>query len=101
MQVYKRKRKSEKNNATMYEKKKWKKRKTTHKHLRREVKCAYTKKKNDFSLEVNSAILEAFWISEPLAVFIALILVGLNKLLKQRIYVRLNGVKNPTWLETN
>ena len=29
----------------------------------REVKGAYTKK-NDFSLEVNTAILEAFWISE-------------------------------------
>ena len=29
----------------------------------REVKCAYTEK-DHFSLEVNTAILEAFWISE-------------------------------------
>lgn len=29
----------------------------------REVKCTYTKK-NDFILEVKTAILEAFWVSE-------------------------------------
>ena len=29
----------------------------------REARCAYTKK-NDFSLEVKTAILEAFWISD-------------------------------------
>ena len=50
---------------------------------------------------MNTAILEAFWTSEPLAVFIALILVGLSKLLKHRRYVKLNGVKNPNWLDTN
>ena len=61
--------------------------------------CLYQEK--DFSLEVNTAILKAFRISEPLAVFIALILVGLSKLLKQRIYVILNEAKNPNWLKAN
>ena len=63
--------------------------------------CSYQEK--DFSLEVNTAILKAFRISEPLAVFIALILVGLSKLLKQRIYVKLilNEAKNPNWLKAN
>ena len=35
----------------------------TYKQALREVKFAYIKK-NDFSLEVNTAMLEAFWISE-------------------------------------
>ena len=58
MQVQKRKRKLEKNNARIYEKKKPKEAKKYMQALR-EVKCAYTKK-NGFSLEVNTAILEAF-----------------------------------------
>ena len=45
-----------------YEKKKAKEVKKCSQALR-EVKCTYTKK-NDFILEVKTAILEAFWVSE-------------------------------------
>ena len=82
----------------MYEKKSERSEKL-HTSIKRSEECLYQEK--DFSLEVNTAILEAFWISEPLAVFIALILVELSKLLKHRSYVQLNGVKNPNWLEAN
>ena len=58
MQVQKRKRKSEKNDAKIREKKKAKEVKKCSQALR-EVKCTYTKK-NDFILEVKTAILEAF-----------------------------------------
>ena len=36
-----------------------------------------------------------------MAVFIALVLVGLSKCLKQIIQIELNRVKNPSWLEAN
>jgi len=36
-----------------------------------------------------------------LAVFIALVLVGLSKCLKQIIQIELSRVKNPSWLEAN
>ena len=45
-----------------YEKKKAKEVKKCSQAVR-EVKCTYTKK-NDFILEVKTAILEAFWVSE-------------------------------------
>lgn len=45
-----------------YEKKRAKEVKKCSQALR-EVKCTYTKK-NDFILEVKTAILEAFWVSE-------------------------------------
>ena len=57
MQVQKRKRKSEKNDAKIREKKS--KRSEKVQSSTKRSKCTYTKK-NDFILEVKTAILEAF-----------------------------------------
>ena len=37
----------------------------------------------------------------PSVVFIALMLVGREKVLKQKIQIKLNRVKNPNWPEAN
>ena len=37
----------------------------------------------------------------PSAVFIALMLVGRENVLKQKIHIELNRVKNPNWPEAN
>ena len=57
MQVQKRKRKNEKNDAKIREKNAKEVKKCS--QALREVKCTYTKK-NDFIFEVKTAILEAF-----------------------------------------